>query len=490
MCSAEIPRRRALRYSEDPDSSGAKCQLRRTSLPITRISAEQDECSTKPRRPAESNAPPRRQGAKKRKLPTKGHEGARIRGDGHPLLLFVTLRVPSWAVLLCVLAAIFFALRSAEKVDRYNFVMLNNGSLLPQALAEIESGMKAQLHIGAQVFVWRAGNVVADLGLGEARPGVAMRADILMPWMSATKPIVAIGIGQLWERGLLKLDDRVERHIPEFGKNGKEAITIRHLLTHTAGFRGAVGTWTTEPFEITIQKICDARIEPGWTPGKKAGYHVASSWFVLGELIQRLSGTPFQEYIRREIFIPLNMNDSWIGLPGEQYAAYGDRIGILHDTAGGIVKPSGLDTPEKAAVCRPGGSGRGPARELGRFYQMLLMGGSLDGVRIVSPQTVAAMTARHRVGMFDHTFKHVMDWGLGFIVNSNQYGIDTVPYGYGPHASWRTFGHSGYQSSVAFADPKNELVVAIVFNGTPGEAEHDQRVRNVLSALYTDLGLA
>jgi CubicO group peptidase (beta-lactamase class C family) len=99
------------------------------------------------------------------------------------------------------------------------------------------------------------------------------------------------------------------------------------------------------------------------------------------------------------------------------------------------------------------------------------------------------MTARHRVGMFNQTFKHVMDWGLGFIVNSNQYGADTVPYGYGPHASWRTFGHSGYQSSVAFADPKNELAVAIVFNGTPGEAAHDRRVRGVLRGLYEDLGL-
>jgi CubicO group peptidase (beta-lactamase class C family) len=164
-------------------------------------------------------------------------------------------------------------------------------------------------------------------------------------------------------------------------------------------------------------------------------------------------------------------------------------MGILHDTSGSEIKPAGFDTPEMAALCRPGGSGRGPVRELARFYQMLLNGGSLDGARIVSPQTVEAMTARHRVGMFDQTFKHVMDWGLGFIVNSNQYGADTVPYGYGPHASWRTFGHSGYQSSVAFADPKNELAVAIVFNGTPGEAAHDRRVRGVLRGLYEDLGL-
>ena len=372
-------------------------------------------------------------------------------------------------------------------MDRYNFVMSN--SLLPRAFAEIESGTKAGLHIGAQVYVGQGGRVVADAGIGEARAGVAMQGDTLMPWMSATKPIVAICIGQLWERGLLALDDRVAQHIPEFGKHGKDAITIRHLLTHTAGIRGAIGGWVTEPVDVVIGKICDARLEPNWTPGKKAGYHVASSWFVLGELIRRLTGSPVGEYVRREIFLPLGMNDSWIGIPAEQYVAYGQRMGILQDTSGMSITPAGFDTPEMAALCRPGGSGRGPVRELGRFYQMLLNGGSLDGTRIVSPQTVAAMTARHRVGMLDLTFEHVMDWGLGFIVNSNQYGVETVPYGYGPHASWRTFGHSGYQSSVAFCDPKNELVVAIVFNGTPGDAAHDRRMRAVLRGVYEDLGL-
>jgi CubicO group peptidase (beta-lactamase class C family) len=89
--------------------------------------------------------------------------------------------------------------------------------------------------------------------------------------------------------------------------------------------------------------------------------------------------------------------------------------------------------------------------------------------------------------MFDHSFKHIMDWGLGFIVNNNQYGIDTIRYGYGPRASWRTVGHGGHRSSVAFADPKHGLAVASVFNGTPSDDLHDQRVRAVLTALYEDL---
>jgi CubicO group peptidase (beta-lactamase class C family) len=208
---------------------------------------------------------------------------------------------------------------------------------------------------------------------------------------------------------------------------------------------------------------------------------------MLGEILHRVDGRRFENYVRDEIFLPLGMIDSWVGLPMGKYAQYDDRIGIMQNTDPAMKLPHAWDTPEMAALCKPGGNGRGPARELARFYQMLLNGGSLGAARIISPQTLEALVARHRVGMFDHTFKHIMDWGLGFIVNNNQYGIDTVRYGYGPHASWRTYGHSGHQSSVAFADPHHGLVVAIVFNGTPGEAAHDRRVRSVLTAVYEDV---
>jgi CubicO group peptidase (beta-lactamase class C family) len=89
--------------------------------------------------------------------------------------------------------------------------------------------------------------------------------------------------------------------------------------------------------------------------------------------------------------------------------------------------------------------------------------------------------------MVDATFKHVLDWGLGLIVSSVQYGAETVPYGYGHHASSRTFGHSGYRSSVGFADPERGLAVAVAFNGTPGNEQHEMRVRSVLDSIYEDL---
>jgi CubicO group peptidase (beta-lactamase class C family) len=367
---------------------------------------------------------------------------------------------------------------------RDNIPMPNISDALYRNLAQ---GILDGLHIGAQAYASINGKPILDIALGESATGIEMTPDTLMIWLSATKPITAVCIAQLWERGKLTLDDPVAKHIPQFANNGKESITIRHLLTHTAGIRGAASNTTPDPWDVTIAKICAAKIEPGWIPGKKAGYHVASTWFLLGELIRRLDGRPFTQYVREEIFLPLKMPDCYVGIPPEKYAAYGPRMGILQNTDTDHIRPHGWDTPQAAAQCSPGGTGRGPARQLARFYEMMLNGGTLDGAKIISPQTAEAFTARHRVGMFDQTFSHIMDWGLGFIPSNNQYGIDTIRYGYSPLASWRTYGHGGNQSSVAFADPKHKLAAVIIFNGTPGDAEHDQRLRSALTVLYENL---
>ncbi len=367
---------------------------------------------------------------------------------------------------------------------------------LPRTREAIEEGIRSRLHLGAQLYVSLQGEPVADAALGEDRPGEPLTRGHLMLWLSSTKPVPAVAIAQLWERGLLELDDPVALHVPEFAANGKEGITLRHLLTHTGGIRMLDTGWPQASWEEIIARICAMKPEPRWVPGQKAGYHQASSWLILGEVIQRVGGTPFSTYIRREIFEPLGMMDSWIGMPPERYHTYAAerRIGAMWVTEenreGEEPKPHGWDTEERVVRPSPGGNGYGPMCELGRFYEMLLGRGSWRAQRILLPQTVEAFTTPHRVGMVDATFKHVLDWGLGFIVNSIQYGAETVPYGYGHHASPRTFGHSGYRSSTGFADPERGLAVALAFNGTPGNERHEARIRSVLDAIYEDLGLA
>ena len=119
----------------------------------------------------------------------------------------------------------------------------------------------------------------------------------------------------------------------------------------------------------------------------------------------------------------------------------------------------------------PGASLRGPVRELGQFYEMLQRGGiSTSGKQLLSPDAVQQMTSRHRAGKFDQTFQHVVDFGLGVLCNSNQYGVETVPYGFGEHCSAATYGHGGAQCSMGFCDPVRRLVVAWSANGFCGEA--------------------
>ena len=103
-------------------------------------------------------------------------------------------------------------------------------------------------------------------------------------------------------------------------------------------------------------------------------------------------------------------------------------------------------------------------------------------------ETVRELTARRRAGLFDETFRHKIDWGLGFILNSNQYGEETLPYRFSRYSSAETFGHGGAQSAMGFADPEKKLVVAWVANGRPGEPRHNQRNRAINDAIYTDLG--
>jgi CubicO group peptidase (beta-lactamase class C family) len=350
------------------------------------------------------------------------------------------------------------------------------------------------LHLGAQIYVSHRGRTIVDAAIGEARPGAPMTEDTMMLWLSASKPIAAIAIAQLWERGKLALDDRVAKCIPEFGIKGKEPITLRHVLTHTGGFRTVPGlsNWGCESWEQTIARICEAPLEPSWTIGRTAGYHPMTSWFILGEVVRRVDGRIFDRYVREAVFLPLEMQNSWVGMPAAQYRAYAHRLAPIYDTSRGELDSSGLANTEEGNIMpRPGSNGRGPIRELARFYDMLLHGGELDGVRIVSPQTVDALVARHRAGLLDKTFDHVIDWGLGIIINSSQYEVpESLPYGYGSHASLRTFGHSGSQSSCAFADPDNHLVVVWACNGMPGESKHQQRQRSINGAIYQDLGLS
>jgi CubicO group peptidase (beta-lactamase class C family) len=354
------------------------------------------------------------------------------------------------------------------------------------ALAVLVDGIERGLHPGAMLYASIDGKPVADLAVGEARAGTPMTPDSLVIWFSMTKPSVAVSIAQQWERGALELDDPVVRFLPEFGAHGKDRITLRHLLTHTAGIRGGDAVASAAPgtgyWDEIVAGICAIEPETEWIPGRRAGYHLSCGMTILAEIVHRVDGRRFETYVRDEVFTPLGMDDCWVGMSADVADGYGARVGTMHSTASGKQIPLDMfDTPDALARCVPGGGGRGPLRQLGRLYEALLARGELDGRRVLLPQTVEAITAHHRVGLYDETFHAQCDWGLGFAVDA---------YPMGRHASPRAFGHGGALSAISFADPEHGLVAVVQTNGMCGNDDHYLRLDAVTTALYEDLGLA
>jgi CubicO group peptidase (beta-lactamase class C family) len=370
--------------------------------------------------------------------------------------------------------------------------------IMRQMLSVLEAGMRSKLHVGAQLFVSLAGATKADVALGSSAPGRPMTSDSMMTWLSCSKIATSILFARLWEEGLVDLDDPVAAHIPEFAGGGKDAITIRHVWTHTCALLNVEHLLFPVRYDqghaANIQLICGAGIDPGVTPGTRAGYQTSVVALLLAEIIQRKRGRDFRELIRDEVFVPLGMNDSWLGMPAAALAGYAERLGQTFDTSGPEPQPRSWapDAPRELTHLMPGGNGRGPMRELARLLELLRCRGTLDGARLLAPMTVEALTARQRCGLYDNSWNLVLDWGLGLTLDSRMHhGGATHLYGYGRHASPRTFGHSGFRTTMAFCDPDRGLVVACSWNGMVADDDIHSTRQNVLcEAIYEDLGLA
>jgi CubicO group peptidase (beta-lactamase class C family) len=362
----------------------------------------------------------------------------------------------------------------------------NLEEVLPQTFGVIQAGMERGLHLGVQLYVSLNRHVVVDSGIGFDEPNRELTNDFIMLWLSAGKPLTAVMILQLVDEGKIGLDTVVGEVIPEFAINGKRSISIKHLLTHTGGFRNVDMGWPDASHEETLQRICSASLEDGWVVGDSAGYHLASSWFILGEILQRIDQKPFAQCLQERICSPLNMASTSNGISSSEFAEIEHRIGKMYQIEKGELSLHDWHDKRACEKSSPGAACRGPIRELGWFYESFLPDEN-SSARLLSPATNAEFTQRARVGTFDQTLRHKVDFGLGVIVNSNRYGVDTVPYGYGEASSESTFGHGGSQSSLGFCDPERGLVVAYVANTRVGEGRHQRRNREIVNAIYSDM---
>ena len=356
---------------------------------------------------------------------------------------------------------------------------------LSAAVEGLEARRAQGLHDCAQVYVSQHGEPVLDIALGEIGPGRPLRSDDVMLWYSSGKPMTAVAVLQLWEQDRLGLDDLVAKYLDGWG-NGRERCTIRHVLTHTGGF--PMHGDPTFDTDLTWEEAVAATIAAPtlWEPGTAAGYHAASGWRILGAVVEAIDGRRIDQYLREEVFEPLGLQDCYLGIPLERQAELGDRIVPVMwsghrlptvDKDGNFYMAEYRidrvhNEPWHIAKVEPGGGMRGPARELGHFYESLLG----YGTRILEPRTVETMRAVHRWGLKDTTFRINIPWGLGVQVD------------FTGGTTRRAFGHGGMASSRGLADPECGLVMVVVTNGLAGIIEAEQRLLEFTDAVYTALG--
>src|SRR3954453_5064696 len=177
-------------------------------------------------------------------------------------------------------------------------------ALVTRARREVDAGIVPS----CQVALARDGKVEDQLTLGDATAGDASQYVIY----SATKPVVASAIWQLLAEGSLRLEDRVADHIPEFGTNGKDVVTVEQVLLHTSGFPLApLGPPAWADRAARVKAFSQWRLN--WEPGSQFEYHATSAHWVLAELLARVDGIDHREAVQRRVIEPLGLGSLRVG---------------------------------------------------------------------------------------------------------------------------------------------------------------------------------
>lgn len=353
---------------------------------------------------------------------------------------------------------------------------------------------------GAVALVARRGKVayLQAVGHRDREAGAPMESDAIFRIASQTKALVSVAVMMLQEEGRLLISDPVARYLPAFesttvavrGENGgydvvpaRRPITLRDLLTHTAGIGygngPAADRWAEagiqgwyfahrdEPIRATVDRIASLPFDA--QPGERFVYGYNTD--ILGAVVEVVSGQSLDAFLRSRILEPLGMEDTHFYLPPAERrrlaTVYGRRPGgpltRAPDGAGMQAQGQYVDGPRKSFS---GGAGLlSTAEDYARFLQMMLNGGTLDGVRILSPKTVELMTVDH-VG--DRYAAPGMGFGLGFSV-AEDLGERGAPGSVGE------FGWGGAYHSTYWVDPAEELVVVYMTQLIPAGGLDDQR---------------
>jgi len=342
------------------------------------------------------------------------------------------------------------------------------GDLQQQVQQAIDELVESGTERGMQVAVYRHGEQVVDAVAGVADPatGRPVTPGTVFYNFSVGKGAASTIAHILAERGLYTYDTPVAELWPEFAAHGKQAVTVRQVLNHTAGVPGV-------PLDLTVADLCDwdkmcaaiADAELWWEPGTQVGYHAYTFGYIVGEIVRRTTGKPISQVLREAVAGPLGVADElYFGMPPTEH----HRLARLEDAPGAAEMAASMppDLPmfkaappalfpnaefgnrgDVLAADIPAG-GKTSARAIARMYAALL--GEVDGVRLLTPERLREATALSSSGT-DQVFGMPTTWALGYSL-----GIPG-PTGFGVGGVGGSFAFGDTASGIAFAVTKNRL---------------------------------
>ncbi|WP_329583185.1 serine hydrolase domain-containing protein [Streptomyces sp. NBC_01361] len=350
--------------------------------------------------------------------------------------------------------------------------------------------------LGGSLVVDVGGVPLVDIwgGWADGQRTRPWQRDTLTNVWSCTKTVTALAALLLVERGRLDIDAPVARYWPEFAAAGKEDVRVRHVLSHTSGVPG----WD-QP--ITIEDVYDARTAatrlaaqaPWWTPGTASGYHLLDYGHLVGELIRRVDGRTLGRFVAEEITGPLDA-DFHIGLPDTEADRVADIVPPqrtpldpstpdpdnirLRTFTGPLVNARESLTPQWRRAEIGAANGHGNARSLARIQSVVACGGAVDGVRLLSPETIALIFQPQSDGPDLVLGAHVR-FGIG-------YGLPSPAVPYIPQG--RVCFWPGFGGSIVVADTERRTTISYVMNKMGAGLLGSDRTIAYVNEVYAALG--
>jgi CubicO group peptidase (beta-lactamase class C family) len=342
---------------------------------------------------------------------------------------------------------------------------------------------RSGVHPAIQLCLRRHGHVVLNRSIGHAHGNgpddppdaekVLATPDTPYCVYSTSKGVTAMVIHLLHERGVLDIQDKVTKYLPDYGRHGKEDTTIAHVLAHRAGVptlpRKVLDIDSVNDTDYVIEAISNSK--PFAKPGTLLAYHAISGGFILGEIVRRITGKTIRDVLAESILEPLNFRWGNYGVAPEDV----DQVGTDYVTGPRLLPPLSTlvarvlgqpvarvvelaNDPRFQTAIIPAGNVITSGNELSRFFEIFRAGGILDGVRIMQPETIhQALTEQSRLE-FDLSLGFPTRFSYGLMLGAkilSLYGLDTD----------LAFGHLGFINIMGWADPERGISGGLINSG-------------------------